>query len=188
MTFANFQTRNIDHTSRRHSFVLTCACVALLLLNAPFSKDRWRIFDWPNKSPELHEAAIDAALQQAASDALGQREGTIIVIDAQTGRIRALVNSQLANGQALMPGSTMKPFTALAALRAGLIDKDSRTVCPGRFTGRSFSLPCVHEDHLPRSRRRRRSPIRVITISPRWASAWAETSLSKPRASLDLAN
>src|SRR5437660_6016674 len=70
-------------------------------------------------------------------------------MDAQTGRIRALVNSQLANGQALMPGSTMKPFTALAALRAGLIDKDSRTVCPGRFTGRSFSLPCVHEDHLP---------------------------------------
>ena len=70
-------------------------------------------------------------------------------MDAQTGRIRALVNSQLAFGQALMPGSTMKPFTALAALRAGLIDRDSRTVCPGRFTGRNFSLPCVHEDHLP---------------------------------------
>src|SRR5207247_10089328 len=78
-----------------------------------------------------------------------QREGAIIGMDAQTGRIRALVNSQLAFDQALMPGSTLKPFTALAALRAGLIDKDSRTVCPGRFTGRGFSLPCVHEDHLP---------------------------------------
>ncbi|HYT49562.1 MAG TPA: SpoIID/LytB domain-containing protein, partial [Pyrinomonadaceae bacterium] len=88
-------------------------------------------------------------MQQAANDALGQRDGGIIVMDAQTGRIRALVNSQLANGQALMPGSTMKPFTAFAALRAGLIDKDSRTVCPDRFTGGDFSLPCVHEDHLP---------------------------------------
>jgi SpoIID/LytB domain protein len=48
-----------------------------------------------------------------------------------------------------MPGSTMKPFTALAALRAGLIDQDSRTVCPGRFNGLDFSLPCVHADHLP---------------------------------------
>ena len=70
-------------------------------------------------------------------------------MDPQTGRVRALVNPQLASSQALMPGSTMKPFTALAALRAGLIDQDSRTVCPGRFTGLSFSLPCVHSDHLP---------------------------------------
>ncbi len=149
MTFANHQIRNIDHISRRHSFALTCACIALLLLNSPFPKDRWRIFDWPNKSSGLRKAAIDSALQRAANDALGQREGAIIVMDAQTGRIRALVNSQLAFGQALMPGSTMKPFTALAALRAGLIDKDSRSVCPGRFTGRGFSLLCVHEDHLP---------------------------------------
>ena len=119
------------------------------MFNSPFPKNRWRIFAWPNESPALREAAIDSALQQAATASLGQREGAIIVMDAQTGRIRALVNSQLAFDQALMPGSTMKPFTALAALRAGLIDKDSRTVCPGRFTGRGFSLPCVHEDHLP---------------------------------------
>ena len=149
MTFANLQIRSIDRISHRHSFVLTCACVALLMFNSPFPKNRWRIFAWPNESPALREAAIDSALQQAATASLGQREGAIIIMDAQTGRIRALVNSQLAFGQALMPGSTMKPFTALAALRAGLIDKDSRTVCPDRFTGRDFSLPCVHEDHLP---------------------------------------
>src|SRR5207244_12404846 len=54
-----------------------------------------------------------------------------------------------AYAQALMPGSAIKPFTTLAALRAGLIDENSRTACPGRFTGLSFSLPCVHADHLP---------------------------------------
>ena len=97
----------------------------------------------------LDETEIDSVLQDAATAALGQREGTIIVMDPQTGRVRALVNPKLASAQAVMPGSTMKPFTTLAALRAGLIDKDSRTVCPGRFTGLSFSLPCVHADHLP---------------------------------------
>src|SRR5437588_3803270 len=70
-------------------------------------------------------------------------------LDSRTGRVRALVNPQLAFAQTVMPGSTMKPFTALAALRSGLIDADSRTVCPGRFTGLSFSLPCVHANHLP---------------------------------------
>ena len=70
-------------------------------------------------------------------------------MDARTGRVRAIVNPQLAYAQALMPGSAIKPFTALAALRAELIDESSRTVCPGRFTGLNFSLPCVHADHLP---------------------------------------
>jgi stage II sporulation protein D len=100
-------------------------------------------------SSDRNEAEMDAALQDAAAAALANREGAIIVMDAQTGRVRALVNSQLAYEQALMPGSAIKPFTALAALRAELIDENSRTVCPGRFTGLNFSLSCVHKDHLP---------------------------------------
>jgi cell division protein FtsI/penicillin-binding protein 2 len=47
------------------------------------------------------------------------------------------------------PLSSPSPFTALTALRLGLIDEASRSVCPGRFTGLSFSLPCTHADHLP---------------------------------------
>src|SRR6185295_3271406 len=96
-----------------------------------------------------NDAEIDAALQSAAKEALANREGSIIIMDAQTGRVRAIINSERAYAQAQMPGSAIKPFTMLAALRAGLINEDSRTVCPGRFTGLSFSLPCVHADHLP---------------------------------------
>jgi SpoIID/LytB domain protein len=92
---------------------------------------------------------VDAALQQAATAALGQREGAIIVMDPQTGRVRAVVNPKIAFSEAVMPGSTMKPFTALAALRSGLIDSNSRTVCPGRFNGLSFSVACVHDNKLP---------------------------------------
>src|SRR3989440_8141392 len=95
------------------------------------------------------DAEVDSILQQAANNALAERDGSIIVIDAQTGRVRASVNPEAAYAQAMMPGSSIKPFTTLAALRAGLIDEDSRTVCPGRFTGLSFSLACVHADHLP---------------------------------------
>jgi SpoIID/LytB domain protein len=97
----------------------------------------------------VSENEIDAALQQAATEALGSREGAIIVMDPQTGRVRAVVNPQVAFSEAVMPGSTMKPFTALAALRSGLIDTNSRTVCPGRFTGLSFSVACVHDNKLP---------------------------------------
>ena len=99
--------------------------------------------------PVASENEIDAALQQAATAALGQREGAIIVMDPQTGRVRAVVNPKVAFSEAVMPGSTMKPFTALAALRSGLIDANSRTVCPGRFTGLSFSVACVHDNKLP---------------------------------------
>jgi cell division protein FtsI/penicillin-binding protein 2 len=134
--------------TREHALLLTCACAAILFLIIPSHNTRWAPFDTSGENTR-DETEIDAALQEAASAALGQREGSIIVIDPQSGRVRAVVNRQLAFTQALMPGSTMKPFTALAALRAGLINQDSRTVCPGRFTGLGFSLPCVHDDHLP---------------------------------------
>src|SRR6266853_1030511 len=133
--------------TREHAWLLACACVAILFLNFPTQRVGWTPMQ--RATTESDETEIDSALQSAANAALGQREGTIIVMDARSGRVRALVNPQVAFNQEAMPGSTMKPFTALAALRAGLIDQDSRTVCPGRFNGLNFSLPCVHADHLP---------------------------------------
>jgi len=136
-----------DRMTRAHAWLLSCSCAAILLLSFPLPGGGWTSFEQSVKDPD--ETEIDSALQAAATAALGQREGAIIVMDAQTGRVRALVNPKTAFAEAAMPGSTMKPFTALAALRAGLIDQDSRTVCPGRFTGLNFSLPCVHADYLP---------------------------------------
>src|SRR2546423_14770889 len=134
--------------TRSHALFLTCTCAALLLLNLRQTPPNWPALTWSNSS-SANEVEIDSALQAAAEDALGQREGSIIVLDAQTGRVRAAVDPQAAYAQAMMPGSSIKPFTTLAALRAGVIDEDSHTVCPGRFTGLSFSLACVHPDHLP---------------------------------------
>ena len=131
-----------------HAMLLSFASAAILFLTLPSSPIKRIAFNWADSSNK-NEAAIDAALQQAADSTLANRDGTIIVMDVRTGRVRAIVNPQLAYAQALMPGSAIKPFTALASLRAELIDESSRTVCPGRFTGLNFSLPCVHENHLP---------------------------------------
>lgn len=121
--------------------ILAAALLSLSGGSAPRNSTAERI--------QIDDAEIDVALQTAARSALVNREGSIIIMDAQTGRVRAIINSEAAYAQALMPGSAIKPFTALAALRAGVINEDSRTACPGRFTGLSFSLPCVHADHLP---------------------------------------
>jgi stage II sporulation protein D len=90
--------------------------------------------------------------------------------------VRAIVNSRAAYAQALMPGSAIKPFTALAALRAQVIDENSRTVCPGRFTGLNFSLPCVHADHLPPF-----SPSQAIAYSCNYYFATAGQRLGRDR-------
>src|SRR5262245_29667327 len=80
----------------------------------------------PGPSPAekpLTEKALDEDLKRAATEALGDREGAVIVIDPKTGRLRAVVNPRLAFEQSFPPGSAIKPFTALSALRAGLLDR-----------------------------------------------------------------
>ena len=149
MTFIKAGIRGFDRAAREHALLLSCVCGLILLLAFPTPPTRWLAINWPSGSNDRDEAALDSALQQAANAALAGREGTIIIMDAQTGRVRALVNPKAAYAQAQMPGSAMKPFTALAALQQGLIDEDSRSVCPGRFNGLSFSLACTHADHLP---------------------------------------
>ena len=138
----------LERLTRAHAMLLTCTCAVIVMVNAPSRNLVLPGLSWSN-SATTNEAEIDSVLQQAAASALGDREGSIIVMDAQTGRVRAVVNPEAAYAQAMMPGSSIKPFTTLTALRAGLVDQDSRTTCPGRFTGLSFSLPCVHADHLP---------------------------------------
>lgn len=92
----------------------------------------------------INEDEIDASLERAAKAALGAREGTVIVMDAQTGRLRAVINPRIAFEQAFPPGSAIKPFTALAALRAGLIDAETSKICPGHYRRADFDIACTH--------------------------------------------
>jgi cell division protein FtsI/penicillin-binding protein 2 len=105
--------------------------------------------DSPNASSasattRLSESDLDETLQKAATEALEGREGAVIVIDPQTGRLRAVVNPRLAFVQTFPPGSAIKPFTALAAMRAGLLDLESKRLCHGRHAQADFEILCSH--------------------------------------------
>jgi stage II sporulation protein D len=88
-------------------------------------------------------------LQTIATSALGDREGAIVIIDPQTGRVRAAVNPDLALERVYPPGSTIKPFTALTALRAGIIDENSRTRCREKYQHHDKTEVCSHPRDLP---------------------------------------
>jgi SpoIID/LytB domain protein len=93
---------------------------------------------------QANEREVDRALNEAAKEALGDREGSVLVMDPHTGRLRAVVNPRLAFEQSFPPGSTIKSFTALAAMNSGLIDAESRTLCRGRFSSDSIDVVCSH--------------------------------------------
>jgi stage II sporulation protein D len=133
--------------NRRYGCItFVIACVVALYWYSPSNRFR------PGAAANTHvlsASEMDDALQRAANNALGPREGTIIVMDPQTGRVRAVVNPQIAFAHSYPPGSTIKPFTALAALRAGLIDKDSRTLCRSEYSRAGFAIACTHPKDLP---------------------------------------
>jgi SpoIID/LytB domain protein len=123
--------------------LIGCACVTVLL--ASFS--HWKAEDKGHAQAEevstVDEA--DAALERVARVALGSEDGTIIVMDPQTGRLRAVVNEQAAFAESYAPGSAIKPFTALAALRLHLIDDHTRQLCHTRYTYKDLSISCPHQ-------------------------------------------
>ena len=113
----------------------------------------------PGKDLVLH---LDSALQQAASDALGDRRGAVVAIDPKTGGILALVSkpgydpnlfvtgidfasyaelrdsinfplfNRALQGQ-YEPGSTIKPLLALAGLVTGITNPEYTIKDPGYF-------------------------------------------------------
>jgi len=105
---------------------------------------------------------IDIDLQRVAYDALGDYTGTIAAIDTRTGAVRALVSKpgfdsnlfargidqtsydllQHSSKRPLFnrslrgqypPGSTLKPFFALAGLEYNVVTPQQRTWCPGYY-------------------------------------------------------
>lgn len=67
----------------------------------------------------------DPVVRQAAVDALGNMNGTMLAVEPTSGRILAMVNQKLALSSGAQPCSTIKLSVALAALSEGLITKDT---------------------------------------------------------------
>src|SRR5579864_591199 len=76
----------------------------------------------------------DPVVRAAAVQALGRYNGSVVAIDPATGRILTVVNQKLAFSSGFIPCSTIKPTIALAALREGIITRDSMIkVAPRRY-------------------------------------------------------
>ena len=76
-------------------------------------------------------AGEDPIVRQAAIDALGDMNGTAVVIDPSNGRILAMVNQKLALSPGAEPCSTIKLTVALAALSEGLVTRDTMVKLDG---------------------------------------------------------
>ena len=67
----------------------------------------------------------DLAVRRAAVEALGPYNGTVVVVDPQTGRVLTMVNQKTALESGFTPCSTIKLVTAFAALNEKLIERDT---------------------------------------------------------------
>ena len=130
--------------------ILRVALLVGLVIGLTFALSR-NVRDAPARSSPAIEPANDRdeRLQTVAENVLARRVGAIVVLDPQTGRVRAVVNEELAFKSVFPPGSTIKPFTALAALRSGIITEDTRIRCRGKYKREDIVDACVHPPKLP---------------------------------------
>jgi penicillin-binding protein 2 len=77
-------------------------------------------------------AGEDPVVRQAAINALGNMNGTVVAIEPTSGRILAMVNQKLALSSGAQPCSTIKLSVALAALSEGVIDEETPVSLGGR--------------------------------------------------------
>ncbi len=114
---------------------------------------------------------LDVDLQQAASDALGDRKGAVVVMEPDTGKILAMVskpgfdpNTLAADWESLIsgdntqaqllnratqgvypPGSTFKIVTILEYMREHPTDWQEYTFdCDGKFEYGDYTISCYH--------------------------------------------
>ncbi|HEU4413139.1 MAG TPA: penicillin-binding transpeptidase domain-containing protein, partial [Candidatus Angelobacter sp.] len=74
----------------------------------------------------------DPVVRQAAIDALGNMNGTVVAIDPTSGRILAMVNQKLALSEGAQPCSTIKVAVALAGLNEKVITREEEVSLGGR--------------------------------------------------------
>jgi hypothetical protein len=74
----------------------------------------------------------DLEIRRAAVSALGNRAGTIVVLEPQTGKILTIVNQDWAIRRSFKPCSTIKLVTAIAGMNENLINADG-SIRPSPF-------------------------------------------------------
>ncbi len=88
----------------------------------------------------------DPVVRQAAIDALGNMNGTVLAIEPTSGRVLAMVNQKMALSSGAQPCSTIKLSVALAALSEGIITKETQVRLGGR-SHMNLTLALAHSNN-----------------------------------------
>lgn len=88
--------------------------------------ETWREPNYGNPAEGDDASGEDPLVRQAAVDALGNFNGTLVAMDPSTGRVLSIVNQKLAFKPGYTPCSTIKLMTSLAALSEGLVDRTTQ--------------------------------------------------------------
>lgn len=107
----------------------------------------WHIGSFGDSGARDNPAGEDPQVRQAAVEALGNWNGSVIVVDPNTGRILSIVNQKLALGSGFTPCSTFKPIVALAALKEGVITQ-SQEVRIGRRTSMTLTEALARSNNV----------------------------------------
>src|SRR5262249_29889831 len=70
----------------------------------------------------------DMRVRQAAVRALNGHAGSVVVMEAQTGKVLTIVNQDWAVRSTIRPCSTVKLVTGVAALNEGVISKEDGSI------------------------------------------------------------
>ena len=86
----------------------------------------WRTPNYADSTRGDRTAGEDPVVRRAAVEALGRYNGSVVVVDANSGRLLSVVNQKLAFSEGFIPCSTIKIPVALAALSEGVIDRTTK--------------------------------------------------------------
>ena len=92
----------------------------------------WHVSSFSDSAIGDSPLGEDPVVRAAALEALGNWNGSVVVVDPNTGRILSIVNQKLALSGAFTPCSTFKPVVALAALKEGIVSPATKLRVWGR--------------------------------------------------------
>lgn len=88
-------------------------------------RPRYTVPTYANPTAKDSPAGEDALVREVAARALGKFNGSVMVVEADTGRVLTIINQKLALSTGFKPCSTIKLAVSLAALEEGLITGDT---------------------------------------------------------------
>ena len=119
-------------------------------------------------SSDAASQARQSRIQRAIDQAMARLQGSVVVVDVESGRVVASHRLDAAARRPAAPGSAIKPFTLLALLQSGIVRPETTIVC--RKDARIADAISLARTSIRRNRwmQSPRSPIPATPFSFKW--------------------